>query len=301
MGIFINKDTKVIVQGATGKVAMFHTAHMLEYGTNIVGGVTPGKGGQVVGGVPIFNTVEEAVEKTGANASVVFVPARFAADSILEAIDANLDIVVCVTEHIPVLDMVKVRRALEGKKTRLIGPNCPGIMTTDECNIGIIPGKIHRKGHIGIVSRSGTLTYEAMDQMTKAGLGQTTIVGIGGDPVKGTDFIDVLKAFNEDPETKAVMMIGEIGGNAEEDAAAWIKANMKKKPVAAFISGQQAPPGKRMGHAGAIIAGGKGSAADKIKALNEVGIEVAKTVAHMGDTMVETLKKAGIYEECKTC
>ena len=184
MGIFINKDTKVIVQGATGKVAMFHTAHMLEYGTNIVGGVTPGKGGQVVGGVPIFNTVEEAVEKTGANASVVFVPARFAADSILEAIDANLDIVVCVTEHIPVLDMVKVRRALEGKKTRLIGPNCPGIMTTDECNIGIIPGKIHRKGHIGIVSRSGTLTYEAMDQMTKAGLGQTTIVGIGGDPVK---------------------------------------------------------------------------------------------------------------------
>ena len=197
MGIFINKDTKVIVQGATGKVAMFHTAHMLEYGTNIVGGVTPGKGGQVVGGVPIFNTVEEAVEKTGANASVVFVPARFAADSILEAIDANLDIVVCVTEHIPVLDMVKVRRALEGKKTRLIGPNCPGIMTTDECNIGIIPGKIHRKGHIGIVSRSGTLTYEAMDQMTKAGLGQTTIVGIGGDPVKGTDFIDVLKAFNE--------------------------------------------------------------------------------------------------------
>ena len=215
MGIFINKDTKVIVQGATGKVAMFHTAHMLEYGTNIVGGVTPGKGGQVVGGVPIFNTVEEAVEKTGANASVVFVPARFAADSILEAIDANLDIVVCVTEHIPVLDMVKVRRALEGKKTRLIGPNCPGIMTTDECNIGIIPGKIHRKGHIGIVSRSGTLTYEAMDQMTKAGLGQTTIVGIGGDPVKGTDFIDVLKAFNEDPETKAVMMIGEIGGNAD--------------------------------------------------------------------------------------
>lgn len=229
MGIFINKDTKVIVQGATGKVAMFHTAHMLEYGTNIVGGVTPGKGGQVVGGVPIFNTVEEAVEKTGANASVVFVPARFAADSILEAIDANLDIVVCVTEHIPVLDMVKVRRALEGKKTRLIGPNCPGIMTTDECNIGIIPGKIHRKGHIGIVSRSGTLTYEAMDQMTKAGLGQTTIVGIGGDPVKGTDFIDVLKAFNEDPETKAVMMIGEIGGNAEEDAAAWIKANMKNQ------------------------------------------------------------------------
>ena len=214
MGIFINKDTKVIVQGATGKVAMFHTAHMLEYGTNIVGGVTPGKGGQVVGGVPIFNTVEEAVEKTGANASVVFVPARFAADSILEAIDANLDIVVCVTEHIPVLDMVKVRRALEGKKTRLIGPNCPGIMTTDECNIGIIPGKIHRKGHIGIVSRSGTLTYEAMDQMTKAGLGQTTIVGIGGDPVKGTDFIDVLKAL-KDRKSKVKVLVLTVHNETE--------------------------------------------------------------------------------------
>lgn len=300
MGIFINKDTKVIVQGATGKVAMFHTQHMLEYGTNIVAGVTPGKAGQTVNGVPVFNTVQDAVEATGANASVVFVPAKFAADSILEAVEAGLDVVVCVTEHIPVLDMVKVHRYLEGKKTRLIGPNCPGIMTTDECNIGIIPGHIHRKGHVGIVSRSGTLTYEAMDQMTKAGLGQSTIVGIGGDPVKGTDFIDVLKAFNEDPETKAVMMIGEIGGSAEEDAAAWIKANMKK-PVAAFISGQQAPPGKRMGHAGAIIAGGKGSAKDKIAALNAVGIEVAQTVAHMGDTMVDTLKKAGIYDECKTC
>lgn len=300
MGIFINKDTKVIVQGATGKVAMFHTQHMLEYGTKIVAGVTPGKAGQTVNGVPVFNTVQDAVEATGANASVVFVPAKFAADSILEAVEAGLDVVVCVTEHIPVLDMVKVHRYLEGKKTRLIGPNCPGIMTTDECNIGIIPGHIHRKGHVGIVSRSGTLTYEAMDQMTKAGLGQSTIVGIGGDPVKGTDFIDVLKAFNEDPETKAVMMIGEIGGSAEEDAAAWIKANMKK-PVAAFISGQQAPPGKRMGHAGAIIAGGKGSAKDKIAALNAVGIEVAQTVAHMGDTMVDTLKKAGIYDECKTC
>lgn len=300
MGIFINKDTKVIVQGATGKVAMFHTQHMLEYGTKIVAGVTPGKAGQTVNGVPVYNTVQDAVEATGANASVIFVPAKFAADSILEAVEAGLDVVVCVTEHIPVLDMVKVHRYLEGKKTRLIGPNCPGIMTTDECNIGIIPGHIHRKGHVGIVSRSGTLTYEAMDQMTKAGLGQSTIVGIGGDPVKGTDFIDVLKAFNEDPETKAVMMIGEIGGSAEEDAAAWIKANMKK-PVAAFISGQQAPPGKRMGHAGAIIAGGKGSAKDKIAALNAVGIEVAQTVAHMGDTMVDTLKKAGIYDECKTC
>ncbi len=300
MGIFVNKDTKVIVQGATGKVAMFHTQHMLEYGTKIVAGVTPGKAGQEVNGIPVFNTVQDAVKATGANASVIFVPAKFAADSILEAVEAELDVVVCVAEHIPVMDMVKVHRYLEGKKTRLIGPNCPGIMTTDECNIGIIPGHIHRKGHIGIVSRSGTLTYEAMDQMTKAGLGQSTIVGIGGDPVKGTDFIDVLKAFNEDPDTKAVMMIGEIGGSAEEDAAAWIKANMKK-PVAAFISGQQAPPGKRMGHAGAIIAGGKGAAKDKIAALNAVGIEVAQTVAHMGETMVETLKKAGIYDECKTC
>ena len=300
MGIFVNKDTKVIVQGATGKVAMFHTQHMLEYGTKIVAGVTPGKAGQEVNGIPVFNTVQDAVDATGANASVIFVPAKFAADSIMEAADAGLDVVVCVAEHIPVLDMVKVHRYLEDKKTRLIGPNCPGIMTTDECNIGIIPGHIHRKGHVGIVSRSGTLTYEAMDQMTKAGLGQSTIVGIGGDPVKGTDFIDVLKAFNADPETKAVMMIGEIGGSAEEDAAAWIKANMKK-PVAAFISGQQAPPGKRMGHAGAIIAGGKGSAKDKIAALNAVGIEVAETVAHMGTTMVDTLKKAGLYEACKTC
>lgn len=301
MSIFINQDTKVIVQGATGKVAQFHINHMLEYGTKIVGGVTPGKGGtKLESGVPIFNSVEEAVAKTGANASVIFVPARFAGDSILEAVEANLDLVVCITEHIPVLDMVKVRRYMEGKKTRLIGPNCPGIMTTDECNIGIIPGKIHRKGHIGIVSRSGTLTYEAMDQMTKAGLGQSTIVGIGGDPVKGTDFIDVLKAFNDDPETKAVMMIGEIGGNAEETAAAWIKENMKK-PVAAFIAGQQAPPGKRMGHAGAIIAGGKGSAKDKIKALNDVGIYVAETVAHMGDTMVKTLKEKNLFDECKTC
>lgn len=302
MSIFVNKDTKVIVQGATGKVAMFHTQHMLEYGTKIVGGVTPGKGGQIINGVPIFNTVEEAVKETKANASVVFVPAKFAADSILEAIDAELSTVVCVTEHIPVLDMIKVYHYLKvkGNKTHLIGPNCPGIMTTDECNIGIIPGHIHRKGYIGIVSRSGILTYEAMAQMTNAGLGQSTIVGIGGDPVKGTDFIEVLKAFNEDPDTKAVMMIGEIGGSAEEEAAAWIKANMKK-PVAAFISGQQAPKGKRMGHAGAIIAGGKGSAKDKIAALNAVGIEVAKTVAQMGETMTATLKQAGLLDECRTC
>ncbi len=273
---------------------------MLAYGTKIVAGVTPGKAGQTVEGVPVFNTVKDAVDATGANASVIYVPARFAADSILEGVDAGLDVVVCITEHIPVLDMIKVRRYMEGKKTKLVGPNCPGILTTDECKLGIIPGYIHKKGHVGVISRSGTLTYEATFQLTAAGVGQTTAIGIGGDPIKGTDFIDALKLFNEDDDTKAVLMIGEIGGNAEEDAAAWIKANMKK-PVAAFISGRQAPPGKRMGHAGAIIAGGKGTAADKIKALNAVGIEVADTVAHIGETVVSTLKKAGIYDECHTC
>ncbi len=301
MGILVNKDTKVIVQGITGKQAMFHTRQMLDYGTKIVGGVTPGKAGQEVEGVPVFNTVQEAVEATGATASVIYVPARFAADSIMEGVDAGLDLVVCITEHIPVEDMVKVRRYMEGKKTRLIGPNCPGILTTDEAKLGIIPGNIQKKGHVGLVSRSGTLTYEAAFQLMNAGIGVTTAVGIGGDPVKGTDFIDALALFKEDTETKAVLMIGEIGGNAEEEAAKWIKANMPEKPVTAFISGRQAPPGKRMGHAGAIISGGKGTAADKIKALNEVGIEVADTVAHIGDTVVKTLKKAGIYEECHTC
>ena len=300
MGIMVDKNTKVIVQGITGKAATFHTKQMLAYGTKIVAGVTPGKAGQTVEGVPVFNTVKDAVDATGANASVVYVPARFAADSILEGVDAGLDVVVCITEHIPVLDMIKVRRYMEGKKTKLIGPNCPGILTTDECKLGIIPGYIHKKGHVGVISRSGTLTYEATFQLSAAGIGQTTAIGIGGDPIKGTDFIDALKLFNEDDDTKAVLMIGEIGGNAEEDAAAWIKANMKK-PVAAFISGRQAPPGKRMGHAGAIIAGGKGTAADKIKALNAVGIEVADTVAHIGETVVSTLKKAGIYDECHTC
>ena len=300
MGIMVDKNTKVIVQGITGKAATFHTKQMLAYGTKIVAGVTPGKAGQTVEGVPVFNTVKDAVDATGANASVVYVPARFAADSILEGVDAGLDVVVCITEHIPVLDMIKVRRYMEGKKTKLIGPNCPGILTTDECKLGIIQGYIHRKGHVGVISRSGTLTYEATFQLSAAGIGQTTAIGIGGDPIKGTDFIDALKLFNEDDDTKAVLMIGEIGGNAEEDAAAWIKANMKK-PVAAFISGRQAPPGKRMGHAGAIIAGGKGTAADKIKALNAVGIEVADTVAHIGETVVSTLKKAGIYDECHTC
>ena len=301
MGILVNKDTKVIVQGITGKQAMFHTRQMLDYGTKIVGGVTPGKAGQEVEGVPVFNTVQDAVAATGATASVIYVPARFAADSIMEGVDAGLDLVVCITEHIPVQDMVKVRRYMEGKKTRLIGPNCPGILTTDEAKLGIIPGNIQKRGHVGLVSRSGTLTYEAAFQLMNAGIGVTTAIGIGGDPVKGTDFIDALALFKEDPETKAVLMIGEIGGNAEEEAAKWIKANMPEKPVTAFISGRQAPPGKRMGHAGAIISGGKGTAADKIKALNEVGIEVADTVAHIGDTVVKTLKKAGIYEECHTC
>lgn len=300
MGILVNKDTKAIVQGITGKAATFHTKQMLDYGTKIVGGVTPGKAGQKVEGVPVFNTVKDAVDATGATASVIYVPAKFAADSIMEGVEAGLDLVVCITEHIPVQDMVKVRRYMEGKKTRLIGPNCPGILTTDECKLGIIPGYIHKKGHVGVISRSGTLTYEATFQLSAAGIGQTTAIGIGGDPVKGTDFIDALSLFNDDPDTKAVLMIGEIGGTAEEDAARWIKENMKK-PVAAFIAGRQAPPGKRMGHAGAIISGGKGTAADKIKALNAAGIEVADTVAHIGETVVETLKRAGIYDECHTC
>lgn len=301
MSILVNKDTKVIVQGITGKAATFHTKQMLAYGTKIVGGVTPGKAGQSVEGVPVFNSVRDAVKQTGATASVIYVPARFAADSIMEAVDAELEVVVCITEHIPVLDMVKVRRYMDGKKTRLIGPNCPGIMTTDECKLGIIPGNVQKRGHVGLVSRSGTLTYEAAFQLMNAGIGITTSVGIGGDPVKGTDFIDVLDLFNRDDETKAVLMIGEIGGSAEEDAARWIDKNMRTKPVAAFIAGRQAPPGKRMGHAGAIISGGKGTAADKIAALNAVGIEVADTVAHIGETVVETLKRAGIYELCHTC
>ena len=300
MSILINKDTKVIVQGITGKAAAFHTKQMLAYGTKIVAGVTPGKAGQTVENVPVFNTVRDAVKATGATASVIYVPAKFAADSIMEGIEAELDLVVCITEHIPVQDMVKVRRYMEGKKTRLIGPNCPGVLTTDESKLGIIPGNIQKRGHVGLVSRSGTLTYEAAFQLMNAGIGITTAVGIGGDPVKGTDFIDVLKLFKEDDDTKAVLMIGEIGGNAEEDAALWIKENMKK-PVVAFIAGRQAPPGKRMGHAGAIISGGKGTAADKIKALNAANILVADTVAGIGETVVTTLKNAGIYEECHTC
>lgn len=299
MGVYINKDTKVIVQGITGSTALFHTKEMLEYGTKIVAGVTPGKGGTEVEGVPVFNTVEEAVKATGANVSVIYVPAPFAADAILEAVDADLDMTICITEHIPVLDMVKVKRYMEGKKTRLVGPNCPGVITADECKIGIMPGYIHKKGHVGVVSRSGTLTYEAVHQLSQAGIGQTTAVGIGGDPVNGTDFIDALTAFNEDPETLAVVMIGEIGGTAEEEAAEWIQANMTK-PVVGFIGGQTAPEGKRMGHAGAIISGGKGTAAEKIKAMNAAGMEVAPTPSVIGETLIKVIKEKGLYEHCKT-
>ena len=299
MSVFINKETKVIVQGITGSTALFHTKQMIEYGTKIVGGTSPGKGGQKVEGVPVFNTVKAAVEATGANASVIYVPAPFAADAIIEAVDAELDLVICITEHIPVLDMVKVKRYMEGKRTRLVGPNCPGVISADECKIGIMPGYIHKKGHVGVVSRSGTLTYEAVHQLTQAGLGQTTAVGIGGDPVNGTNFIDVLKAFNEDPETEAVIMIGEIGGTAEEEAAEWIKANMTK-PVVGFIGGRTAPPGKRMGHAGAIISGGKGTADEKIRIMNECGIQVADTPSVMGETLISVLKEKGLYEKCKT-
>lgn len=299
MSVFIDKNTKVMVQGITGSTALFHTKQMLDYGTQIVAGVTPGKGGQVVEGVPVYNTVEEAKNETGSNVSVVYVPAPFAADSILEAAEAELDMVICITEHIPVVDMVKVKRYLQGRKTRLVGPNCPGVITADECKIGIMPGYIHKKGHVGVVSRSGTLTYEAVHQLTEEGIGQTTAVGIGGDPVNGTNFIDVLKEFNEDPETKAVVMIGEIGGTAEEEAAQWIKDNMNK-PVVGFIGGQTAPPGKRMGHAGAIISGGKGTADEKIKTLNDCGVETADTPSEIGTTLIEAAKKAGIYDELLT-
>ena len=299
MAVFVDKDTKVIVQGITGSTALFHTKQMLDYGTKIVGGVTPGKGGQEVEGVPVFNTVEEAKKETGATVSVVYVPAPFAADSIMEAADADLELVICITEHIPVLDMVKVVRYLEDKDTRLVGPNCPGIITADETKIGIMPGYIHKKGHVGVVSRSGTLTYEAVHQLTEAGIGQTSAVGIGGDPVNGTNFIDVLKEFNEDDETLAVVMIGEIGGTAEEEAAEWIKENMTK-PVVGFIGGQTAPPGKRMGHAGAIISGGQGTAEGKIKAMNDAGIDTADTPSVIGETLIERLKKDGLYEQCLT-
>ena len=298
MSVLVNKDTKVIVQGITGSQGLFHTKQMIEYGTKIVGGVTPGKGGTDIEGVPVFDTVEDAVKATGANASVVYVPPAFAADAIMEAVDAKIDLVVCITEGIPVLDMVNVKRYMAGKHTRLLGPNCPGVITPDECKIGIMPGYIHKKGHVGIVSRSGTLTYEAVHQLTQEGIGQSTAVGIGGDPVNGTDFIDALKAFNEDEETHAVIMIGEIGGTAEEEAAEWVKANMTK-PVVGFSGGQTAPEGKRMGHAGAIISGGKGTAAEKIKTMEACGIKVAETPAVMGETLISVLKEKGLFETCK--
>lgn len=297
MSILINKNSRVIVQGITGSHGQFHTQQMLAYGTNIVGGVTPGKGGQISCGVPVFNTVREAKEQTDANVSVIYVPAPFAADSIMEAADADIDLVVCITEGIPVLDMIKVKNYLKGRKTRLIGPNCPGLISPGECKVGILPASIHRKGHVGVVSRSGTLTYEAVNQLTMNGIGQSSAVGIGGDPIKGTGFIDVLDMFNRDEETYAVVMIGEIGGTGEEDAAEWIKANMKK-PVVAFISGQTAPKGKRMGHAGAIISGGKGTAASKNRVLAECGIAVAMTPDKIGETLIQAIKKAGIYEKC---
>jgi len=297
MSVYVNKDTKVVVQGITGSQGIFHTKQMLEYGTKVVAGTNPGKGGMEVEGVPVFNTVSEAVEKTGANVSIIYVPPAFAADAIVEAVDAEVDLAICITEGIPVLDMVKVKRSMEGKKTRLIGPNCPGIITPEETKIGIMPGYIHKKGHVGIVSRSGTLTYEAVHQLSEANIGQSTAVGIGGDPVNGTNFIDVLKAFNEDDDTYAVIMIGEIGGNAEEEAAQWIHQNMKK-PAIGFIGGQTAPPGKRMGHAGAIVSGGQGTAAAKIQTLNSYGIKVAETPAVIGETLVSVLKEKGIYEKC---
>ena len=299
MSILINKDTKVITQGITGATGMFHAEQALAYGTKMVGGVTPGKGGTEILGLPVFDTVKEAVAKTGANASVIYVPPPFAADAIMEAVDAGLDLAICITEGIPVLDMVKVKRHMEGSKTRLIGPNCPGVITPGECKIGIMPGYIHLPGHVGIVSRSGTLTYEAVHQLSTRGIGQSTAVGIGGDPVNGTNFIDVLKMFNDDEDTYAVIMIGEIGGNAEEEAAEWIKANMKK-PVVGFIGGKTAPPGKRMGHAGAIIAGGKGTAKEKVAKLEEAGVRVAPTPAEMGSTLVEVLTEKGLLEKCIT-
>jgi len=307
MSILIDKNTKVITQGITGATGNFHAKGALDYGTQMVGGVTPGKGGTNVDfnlengttvSLPVFNTVREAVDATGATASVIYVAPPFAADAIMEAVDAELDLVICITEGIPVLDMVKVMRFMEGKKTRLIGPNCPGVITPGEIKIGIMPGYIHQKGHVGVVSRSGTLTYEAVHQLTSNGIGQSSAVGIGGDPVKGSEFIDILKLFNDDPDTYAVIMIGEIGGTAEEEAAEWVKANMTK-PVVGFIGGATAPEGKRMGHAGAIISGGKGTAAEKISVLEACGIRVAPTPSDMGATLVAVLEEKGLLEKCK--
>lgn len=286
--MLVDKSTRLVVQGITGKEGTFHTKQMVEYGTNVVGGVTPGKGGTTHEGIPVFNTVAEAVREAGANASVIYVPPSFAADAIMEAADAGIPVVVCITEGIPTLDMVKVKEYLSDKPTRLIGPNCPGIISPGRCKIGIMPGHIHREGPIGVVSRSGTLTYEAVGQLTALGLGQSSAIGIGGDPIVGTTHVDALRLFQADDETTGIVMIGEIGGSAEEEAAAFAKENVTK-PIVAFIAGQTAPPGRRMGHAGAIIAGGKGTAAEKMKALAEAGIHVVKSPADIGKAMKEAL------------
>ena len=290
MAILVNENTRLLVQGITGREGTFHTQQAVAYGTRVVAGVTPGKGGTSVDGIPVFSTVREACEKTGANASVIFVPPAFAADAIMEAADAGVALVVAITEGIPTIDMIRVTEFLRVRATRLIGANCPGITSPGKCKIGIMPGRIHKIGHVGVVSRSGTLTYEAVGQLTALGIGQSTCIGIGGDPIIGTNFVDALRLFNDDPETHGVVMIGEIGGTAEEEAAAFIKANMKK-PVAGFIAGRTAPPGRRMGHAGAIISGGKGTAKDKIAALEAAGVAVAESPALIGETLARAMKK----------